>query len=285
MSLFSAFTDFLNGPVGNGLANDPADVRTAKTHMEQLGVFEDREKNGFITRELDGAIRNFQRSKGLRVDGQMMPGGETERTVFQTLEKRDPEQFFAPSSSREVDATGRRIRSDEKLYSSDFYNNTRVLPLPTSEYIDKEKLQKILDYDPNKGGGDFFSFLKHGFEPRKISGQAEEEAQKIFPRQKGFEDESDAFRHALGSYMITKRYGSKAAKQILDRHERAPRLKLSPTDTEMGMLQDLYNNRVGQDAALDSKNEGRDPVEVIKELYDAGKLQTQPFRLKPKNRR
>lgn len=95
---------------------------------------------------------------------------------------------------------------------------------------------------------------------------------------------SDAFRHSLGSYMMTKRYGSQASKRILDRHERAPGQNLSPNDTEMGMLQDLYNNRVGRDAALDPENRDRDPVEVIKELYDAGKLQTRPFRLKPKKR-
>lgn len=84
--------------------------------------------------------------------------------------------------------------------------------------------------------------------------------------------------------MMTKRYGAVAAKQILDRHERAPGQNLSPSDTEMGMLQDLYNNRVGRDAALDPKNEDREPVEVIKELYAAGKLQTRPFLLKPKTR-
>ena len=81
---------------------------------------------------------------------------------------------------------------------------------------------------------------------------------------------------------MTQRYGDKAAKKILDRHERAPGQNLSPRDKDGGMLQDLYNNKIGRDAALDLKNKDRDPVEVIKELYEDKRLQTRPFLIKKK---
>jgi len=143
-------------------------------------------------------------------------------------------------------------------------------------------MHKILEYDPNKGGGDLRSFLKHGFEPDEIAKDAEKKAQELFPDQKGFADDSDAFRHTLGSYMMTKKNGEKNAKDILDRHERSPSAGLSPGDSDETRLQDLYNNRVGRDAAIDPKNKDRDPVEVVKQLYKQGKIQTRPFRLKTK---
>ena len=49
-------------------------------------------------------------------------------------------------------------------------------------------------------------------------------------------------------------------------------------------LQDLYNNKVGIDAALDLKNKGRDPVQVINELFTSKKLQERPFRLDSKRK-
>ncbi len=103
MGIFDTFSDFLKGPVGNGLANDPADVRNAKRNMRSLGHFNDETENDFITREMDSGIRNFQREKSLHVDGIMFPGGETERTIFQTLEQRNPDAYF----TRESDVGGR----------------------------------------------------------------------------------------------------------------------------------------------------------------------------------
>jgi len=169
------------------------------------------------------------------------------------------------------------LRKDERKNQK-----AKELPSPTTKLVDKEEMQKILDYDPNKGGGDLHSLLKYGFEPDKIARQAEKEAQKLFPDQKGFQDESDAFRHALGSYLMTQKYGPEAAKKILDRHERSPAGGLSPRDTDESLLQDLYNNRVGIEAALNPSNKNGDPVQIIYELYEEGKLQTRPFRLKRK---
>lgn len=157
---------------------------------------------------------------------------------------------------------------------------------PTNRPVDKKKMHEILDFDINKGGGDFRSFIQFGMKPdeiaRKAEKEAEKEAEKIFPKARGFEDESDAFRHALGAYLISQEIGVDNAKKVLDRHERFPMSGLSPRDTEMGMLQDLYNNSVGIEAAKKPENKNRDPVEVIQELYKSGRLQTRPFNLKKK---
>lgn len=153
---------------------------------------------------------------------------------------------------------------------------------PTDQPVDRKNMHKILDFDMNKGGGDFRSFIQFGMKPDEIARKAEKEAEKIFPKARGFEDESDAFRHALGAYLISQEIGPDNAKKVLDRHERFPMSGLSPRDTEMGMLQDLYNNGVGIEAAKKPENKNRDPVEVIQELYRSGRLQTRPFNLKKK---
>lgn len=46
------------------------------------GFFDDDTENGFITRELEAGIRDFQRENGLKTDGVMRPGGETEAALF-----------------------------------------------------------------------------------------------------------------------------------------------------------------------------------------------------------
>lgn len=312
--MFKNFTRLLSAPVGNNLENIPKDVESLKHKFKAIDVYELPVENGYIDRELDNAIFKFQKDKDLKIDGKVNPGGETERSLLEELGKRNAlsaaesgqvgkqqeedivrnwvrldnkeklseKEESVNSRSLEFDAVGRMVRSqpEEKSSGEIPEEKSRVLFAPTFDVVDKEKVQKILKFDPNKGGGDFHSALKYGLEPNGIARKAEKEAQKFFPKQKGFEDDSDAFRHALGSYMMTKRYGSKAAKQILDRHERSPKGGLSPRDTEMGLLQDLYNNKVGRDAALDFKNKGRNPVDVIKELYKERKLQTRPFRLK-----
>ena len=94
MSFLSAFADFLTGPVGNGLQNTPKDIRNTKRNLSRSGFFNDETENDFITAEMEKSIRRFQRARDLKEDGKLLPGGETEREIFRTLERRDPDPFF-----------------------------------------------------------------------------------------------------------------------------------------------------------------------------------------------
>ena len=86
MGLFGALSNFLTGAVGNNLDNDPQDIRDTKRRLNRLGFFDDEVENDFITRELDNGIKGFQRDNDLRVDGKLLPGGETEREIgIQTM--------------------------------------------------------------------------------------------------------------------------------------------------------------------------------------------------------
>ena len=68
----------LQGRVGNGRTNHPEDVLWVKTALGLLGRYWEREPDGYITRKLDDAIQAYQRDRGLRRDGYLDPGGETE---------------------------------------------------------------------------------------------------------------------------------------------------------------------------------------------------------------
>lgn len=81
---------FINRSVGNRMDNDPQDVVRVKGALARLGAFSDDGAEGIITRSLDSAIRNFQRSEGLRIDGIMKPGGETEQAIRRVLRSMPP---------------------------------------------------------------------------------------------------------------------------------------------------------------------------------------------------
>jgi hypothetical protein len=72
----------LSGMVGNGRANRRADVRWVKDALARLGRYADGpEPHGYIDRELHDAICGCQRDCGLRCDGWLRPGDETEGTL------------------------------------------------------------------------------------------------------------------------------------------------------------------------------------------------------------
>ncbi|MCB1532766.1 MAG: peptidoglycan-binding protein [Alphaproteobacteria bacterium] len=89
---FQNMIGFLSAPVGNNLKNNKEDVRATKRGLNALGFFEEEEENGIITRDLDAGIKNFQRENNLRVDGRILPGGETESALTSALVEKEREE-------------------------------------------------------------------------------------------------------------------------------------------------------------------------------------------------
>ena len=68
--------------VGNGRTNRQADVRWVREALRHLGRCSGGpEAHGYIDRELHDAVCAYQRDCGLRCDGWLRPGGETENTL------------------------------------------------------------------------------------------------------------------------------------------------------------------------------------------------------------
>jgi hypothetical protein len=70
-------------PVGNGRDNRQEDVLGVKHAMHSLGRYAEPDygMTGYIDRPLDQTIRNYQADRGVRADGFLSPGGETEREL------------------------------------------------------------------------------------------------------------------------------------------------------------------------------------------------------------
>lgn len=88
MSFLSEISSLIEGFVGNNRENKPDDVMHVKSVLHELGYFDstkEPEPHGYITREMDDGIKRYQKDRGLRVDGWMKPGGETELAMLKDL--------------------------------------------------------------------------------------------------------------------------------------------------------------------------------------------------------
>jgi hypothetical protein len=163
------------------------------------------------------------------------------------------------------------------------------MPPPTDEPVDFEEWRERLNFDP-EAPGDVDNLLNidtfgSALTAKSLGDEAERITKERFQGEFMGNSSADAFRHALWSYTVTEELGPELAKQFLDGHEAGPFQEnvfdLAGDPNRPGIqLMDLYNNNVGRLLALDPANKDRDPVEVVIEALEAGRLQTAEFNVK-----
>lgn len=92
----------ITGTIGNMMQNLNDDVLQVKSALERLGRFDFASKpepHSYVTKELDGSIREYQRDRGLKIDGWMRPGGETERSLSRDLQDKARKGSFLQNIS------------------------------------------------------------------------------------------------------------------------------------------------------------------------------------------
>ncbi len=98
----------LLGPVGNNLENGKRDVIGLQGRLGEFGLLpKDKlsDPTGFLDRETSDAIKNIQRQLGLKEDGLVHPGGETEqgieaiKNVMRLQGEEKTQQAFAQAAS------------------------------------------------------------------------------------------------------------------------------------------------------------------------------------------
>lgn len=111
---------FLSKSVGNNRDNMTDDVLRVKSKLSENGMFDffkEPEPHGYITREMDQGIKEFQKAKGLKVDGFLLPNGETERALFSETNNRIP----IPKQKPMVSIRDRKNAIlDERIKKADF---------------------------------------------------------------------------------------------------------------------------------------------------------------------
>lgn len=95
MLKFPGFQSAITTPVGNGKNSNPLDILHIRKILKHLGRHNGDTELEFIDHGLDRSIRKFQHDEGLRVDGILNPGGETERALNRAL--RGKQNTFGPS--------------------------------------------------------------------------------------------------------------------------------------------------------------------------------------------
>lgn len=94
---------FIKNSVGNNMVNEPDDVKLVSGLMQQIGNVEGYEnqsgQSGYITRELDNAIKIFQQDNNLKIDGILRPRGETETMLQHVLKGNVRTPDFAPTQT------------------------------------------------------------------------------------------------------------------------------------------------------------------------------------------
>lgn len=112
MSRLDRFFGLINRPVGNNMDNDQEDVLAIKFKLNRAGYFDSLEQapepHGFITKEMDIGIQEFQKDKGLKVDGILLPRGETEKALLFFLQAVN-EKKQGKMSSRPTDKIEREV--------------------------------------------------------------------------------------------------------------------------------------------------------------------------------
>jgi hypothetical protein len=149
---------------------------------------------------------------------------------------------------------------------------------PTSEIVDTDAMQRGLRFDPS-GPGQLRTALGMPLDALRAMRlryrDVEEAVERHFPDiTVAHDNDADAFRHALWSFLVTREMGTEAAKSFGDAHER-----YDERQKQGSQLMDLFNNNVGRRLALDPRNKDRSAEEVILEALRNGQLQTRSFRL------
>lgn len=111
---------FLSGSVGNNRENLNDDVMRVKSKLSEYKMFDfsnSPEPHGYVTREMDQGIKEFQKAKGLKVDGFLLPDGETEKALFSERNERVPVPVPKPMVSTK---DRKNALLDEKIKNADF---------------------------------------------------------------------------------------------------------------------------------------------------------------------
>lgn len=154
---FKNFKGLITTPVGNSRGNLPRDILRVKDRLQSAGDMEkEKEPHGYITREMDDAIRGFQKEKGLKVDGFMLPGGETERALIEAV--KNPNQYLE-FDGRELRHMRNGVATDKwKAVSGrkdfqgyKYQDKVYKGPIPEGEWIGKQsqhqRIQDITSWD------------------------------------------------------------------------------------------------------------------------------------------
>ena len=146
-----------------------------------------------------------------------------------------------------------------------------------TDEIDIDTLFEQLDFDPD-GSDRYTAAILNPIDALRANAageEAEELTREAYPNIRiAWNNEADAFRHAVWNFLMASRIGEEAAKELADAYEVDSGNPLSET------AMDLFNNEVGRRLGSNPNFQAEDATVQIMKAIDEGRLRTAPFQIK-----
>lgn len=297
MFLSDLFSGFLKKPVGNNLDNDPDDITKTKELFANEGYYKQPVENGYIDKELDDSIWNFQRDNDLKQDGIMNPGGETETALISRIREKSkeeeresaPPQNFITAGGRTVPAA--RIRSalektkDDKITSFLFriadktakaQETSKEPPVPKKKPQHKETSNEENRVKNNLEIKKNISILKPNKKPPILTRASDEDTANFVKKQEGstqhlYKDHKGFITIGVGHRVTSLEKAKTLPFYLYDKNESAIR---PATEEEIKTLyQQVQSIKHGKNITAEQYNP----------LYNKNKLHMKNIKLKEKD--
>ena len=146
--------------------------------------------------------------------------------------------------------------------------------------VDPDEMFEKCDFDPNGPSEEINALLNpaDSMVALKVRDEAFARTQAEYHTVRTDLGEANAFQHAYGSYVLSKKIGESEAKKFGDAHERNTSYPIGDT------LKDLHNNEVGRRLARDPNNGLEDATKAIKDAIARGELRIDEFKVKKKEK-
>lgn len=143
MTLFSDYYGrIIGGSVGNNMRNSEKDVIGVRSALKAVGRHIDNPESGIITRDMDTAIKSYQKERGLKIDGILLPGGETESALIGDIDRQTDKQIkslaaLMKGSSAKIGNLGEEGDGSEQVLQEEEFEEVPA-QAPPSEDIPPE---------------------------------------------------------------------------------------------------------------------------------------------------
>jgi len=258
--------------VGAGGINAATDLGRVGSLLRRSGHFAPTHQAPTAS-ELAPPIRAFQARVGLREDGLIKPNGETLEILGDVTELNRPTLAQAPIPQP--------VPTPSPFPQSLSFGTFPIRP--GMVITDVPGAYREFGFDPDMRGDIWNATARaYGLTMIFVKSKADSLTRKLFGTV-GNDDAADAFRHAYGSYLLTKLVGANAAKRITDGHEAKPfrsYLDENAHGSTGQILMDLLNNRIGRAIFRSQGGNSQKPEKLIMDALRAGKLQVRPFKIR-----
>lgn len=145
--------------VGNNFSNEENDVLAVKKQLSKRGFYTRNVENGIIDTDTTQAIKNFQIQKSLKIDGVMMPSGETEKAMnadngYENTVRARRNQIINNLNDFEIHVNAHPFPENTMDYIGNEFQKSWGKLIQVDRFSDVKKYESLIDEKAKKIGVD-----------------------------------------------------------------------------------------------------------------------------------